>query len=124
MQVWILAYSSESVNSKFYVYRRGQWPPQLLFNSQPDLLPLGRRAIARTHGVVIPARDGLPLPSYLTLSVYKGVPQVRAELGLVGCDRRGWLTPTDGPLKAAMFPSRTGKPASMRHWQRARAPSS
>jgi dipeptidyl aminopeptidase/acylaminoacyl peptidase len=71
-QVWILGYSSDSVNNKFYLHYPGTWPPQLLFDTQPALKPY---STAKSHPVVIAARDGVRLPSYLTLPVKAGVPQ-------------------------------------------------
>jgi dipeptidyl aminopeptidase/acylaminoacyl peptidase len=70
-QLWILGYTSDSVNSKYYMHRPGTWPPELLFDTQPSLLPY---STAKMHGVVIPARDGLKLPAYLTLPVKHNIP--------------------------------------------------
>lgn len=61
---------------RYYLYHRGTWPPQLLLEVQPALNPY---TLAKMHGVVIPARDGLRLPAYLSLPVKPGVPQVRPD---------------------------------------------
>eukprot|EP00882_Tetradesmus_deserticola_P022962 GHRQ01024978.1.p1 GENE.GHRQ01024978.1~~GHRQ01024978.1.p1 ORF type:complete len:238 (-),score=17.57 GHRQ01024978.1:42-755(-) len=72
-QTWVIAYSSDNRTSSYYLYRKGTWPPQLLFEIQPDLNPF---TLSKMHPVVITARDGLRLPSYLSLPVLPGVPSV------------------------------------------------
>jgi len=88
--VWLLGYTSDSVNCKFYLHRRGSWPPELLFDTQPGLLPY---TVSKMHPVVIKARDGLTLPSYLSLPVRPNIPTVlpKCVTGPVP-DLRGQLT--------------------------------
>eukprot|EP00879_Flechtneria_rotunda_P019070 GHRR01020022.1.p1 GENE.GHRR01020022.1~~GHRR01020022.1.p1 ORF type:complete len:675 (+),score=189.80 GHRR01020022.1:864-2888(+) len=70
-QKWLLLYGSDSKTSKYYLYWRGTWPPQLLFEVRPGL---NNYTLARMNSVIITARDGLKLPAYLTLPVKNNVP--------------------------------------------------
>ncbi|KAI8468869.1 MAG: acylamino-acid-releasing enzyme [Monoraphidium minutum] len=70
-KTWTLVYSADNTTSSHYLYRRGSWPPILLFEVQPDIK---KHKLAKMNPVVIPARDGLKLPAYLTLPVKPGVP--------------------------------------------------
>jgi hypothetical protein len=72
-KTWVILYSSDNRTSRYYLYHPGYWPPQLLFEVQPALNPF---TLSRMHPVVITARDGLRLPSYLSLPVLPGVPSV------------------------------------------------
>jgi len=56
-----------------YLYRRGSWPPTLIFENQPEL---NNFKMAVQHPVIITARDGLRLPAYLTLPVKPSIPAV------------------------------------------------
>lgn len=62
-----------SCNPFRYLFKPGTWPPQLLLEMQPGL---NKYDLATMHCVVITARDGLKLPSYLTLPRKTGVPAV------------------------------------------------
>ncbi|GAB4555392.1 MAG: S9 family peptidase [Anaerolineae bacterium] len=63
-QVWLVSYTVADGPVAFYRYDRHAKQATYLFNNRPDLegLPL-----SKMHPVIIPARDGLPLVSYLTL---------------------------------------------------------
>jgi acetyl esterase/lipase len=52
--------------------RRGSWPPLFLFELQPELNAYKQSVM---HPVVITARDGLRLPSYLTLPLRADIPE-------------------------------------------------
>jgi hypothetical protein len=71
-QTWLLAYNYDNKTAAYYLYQRGQWPPQLLFEMQPEL---NNYTLAPMRCVVITARDGLRLPAYLTLPVKPGIPE-------------------------------------------------
>ncbi|GGX43256.1 S9 family peptidase [Saccharospirillum salsuginis] len=61
---WIVAYSSPEQPGRFYRYDRANKTTDFLFNSRPDL---ENAPLSPMHPVIIPARDGLNLVSYLTL---------------------------------------------------------
>jgi dipeptidyl aminopeptidase/acylaminoacyl peptidase len=63
---WIVACTTDAGPVRYYHYNRPRQQADFLFTGRPALenLPL-----ARMHPVVIPARDGLPLVSYLSLPV-------------------------------------------------------
>lgn len=62
---------ADNTTSRLYLHRPGSWPPTLLLETQPELS--GHR-LANMHPLVIPARDSLRLPAYLTLPLASGVP--------------------------------------------------
>jgi dipeptidyl aminopeptidase/acylaminoacyl peptidase len=64
--IWLVGYQSDRAPGKFYRWDRKAKQGTFLFNTRPKLdgLPL-----AEMKAVVIPARDGLKLNSYLTLPV-------------------------------------------------------
>jgi dipeptidyl aminopeptidase/acylaminoacyl peptidase len=68
-RTWIVAYNVDNGPTAFYAWDRGAKKATLLFVNRPALEGL---ALASEKPVVIKARDGLALPSYLTLPV--GVP--------------------------------------------------
>jgi dipeptidyl aminopeptidase/acylaminoacyl peptidase len=72
-RTWVVIYSSDNRTSRYYLYHPGNWPPQMLFEVQPDL---NRFKMSKMHPVVITARDGLRLPAYLSLPVLPGIPNV------------------------------------------------
>jgi len=63
-RTWIVAFVVDNGPVRYYRYDRGARQATFLFTNRSALegLPL-----ARMHPVIIPARDGLPLVSYLTL---------------------------------------------------------
>lgn len=63
---WIVAYTMDTGPVRYYHYDRGAKKARFLFTNRKDLegLPL-----VRMHPLVIPARDGLKLVSYLSLPV-------------------------------------------------------
>lgn len=72
-QALVLLYKTDNASSMYQVfYRQQSGPPQLLFEVTPQLKPY---TLAKVHGVVLQARDGLALPSYLTMPVQQGVPE-------------------------------------------------
>eukprot|EP00775_Hariotina_reticulata_P002700 gene2700-3000_t len=75
-QTWLVVYSYDNKTAAYYLYQRGQWPPQLLFELQPEL---NKYTLAPMRSVVITARDGLKLPAYLTLPVKPGIPHQLPE---------------------------------------------
>jgi dipeptidyl aminopeptidase/acylaminoacyl peptidase len=72
-KTWIITYTADNATTAMYLYKPGTWPPQLLLEMQPEL---NKFDMANMHTVVIPARDGLMLPAYLTLPRKPGVPTV------------------------------------------------
>jgi len=62
--LWLVAYQLDDAPTRYYLYNRARKQAHFLFTNRPELegLPL-----AKMHPVVIPARDGLPLVSYLSL---------------------------------------------------------
>jgi dipeptidyl aminopeptidase/acylaminoacyl peptidase len=63
---WIIAYLMDNGPTRYYLYEREQRPARFLFSSRKALEKL---PLAKMHPVVIRARDGLNLVSYLTLPV-------------------------------------------------------
>lgn len=65
-RLWVVGYQRDDGPYAYYLYDRGARSASFLFSSRPALegLPL-----AKMRPVVIPARDGLKLVSYLTLPV-------------------------------------------------------
>jgi dipeptidyl aminopeptidase/acylaminoacyl peptidase len=63
-RTWIVATASDVAPTSYHLWDRGKRAGTFLFSSQPAL-PTDK--LARMHPVVIEARDGLKLPSYLTL---------------------------------------------------------
>ncbi|HEX7375972.1 MAG TPA: alpha/beta fold hydrolase [Pirellulales bacterium] len=61
---WIVAFSADDGPTKYYLYDRDPKKTTFLFNNRDDLDGL---SLARMKPVVIKARDGLELVSYLTL---------------------------------------------------------
>ncbi|MFN7209988.1 MAG: alpha/beta fold hydrolase [Aggregatilineales bacterium] len=61
---WLVAYNLDDAPIPFYLYDRSAKRADLLFTNRPELegIPL-----TKMHPVIIPARDGLPLVSYLSL---------------------------------------------------------
>jgi dipeptidyl aminopeptidase/acylaminoacyl peptidase len=61
---WIVSYMLDDAPARFYLYDRTARQAHFLFTSRPELegVPL-----SKMHPVIIPARDGLPLVSYLSL---------------------------------------------------------
>ncbi|MDW8300677.1 MAG: S9 family peptidase [Anaerolineae bacterium] len=61
---WIVAYNLDDAPARFYLYDRAARQAHFLFTNRPELenVPL-----SKMHPVIIPARDGLPLVSYLSL---------------------------------------------------------
>lgn len=62
--VWVVAYSAPDSPLAYHLYRRHTGEIEYLFSGRPALD--GAPLVAMT-GIEIPARDGLTLPSYLTL---------------------------------------------------------
>ncbi|MBK9032541.1 MAG: S9 family peptidase [Myxococcales bacterium] len=65
-RTWIVAYSSDRQPARYWRWDRKARKGALLYAARPALADL---PLARMHPVEIPARDGLPLVSYLTLPV-------------------------------------------------------
>jgi dipeptidyl aminopeptidase/acylaminoacyl peptidase/beta-lactamase regulating signal transducer with metallopeptidase domain len=63
-QWWLVSYVSGHRTQQWYLYNRKQQQAQFLFSRQE---PLETYGLAKLHPVVIKARDGLDLISYLTL---------------------------------------------------------
>ena len=61
---WIVAYRPDDGPTSYYLYERPGLKARFLFFDKPALEPV---PLANMHPVVIPARDGLELMSYLTL---------------------------------------------------------
>lgn len=65
-QDWIVAFVVDDGPVRYYHYRTGDRSAQFLFTNRDDL---EQYPLAKQHPVVIPARDGLELVSYLMLPV-------------------------------------------------------
>jgi dipeptidyl aminopeptidase/acylaminoacyl peptidase len=63
-KTWIVTTASDVSPASYHLWDRGKRAGTFLFSSQPAL-PADK--LARMHALVIEARDGLKLPSYLTL---------------------------------------------------------
>lgn len=63
---WIVQYDMDTGPARYYLYDRAARKARFLFTNRPQLESF---TLAPMHPVVIPARDGLPLVSYLTLPV-------------------------------------------------------
>ncbi len=63
-QRWIVAYSLDTSATRYYLWDRKAKRARLLMNERPEL---DKYQLARMHPALIAARDGLALPSYLTL---------------------------------------------------------
>ena len=61
---WIVVYTLDNGPVKYYLYDRTVRRASYLFSNRPELEKL---ELAKMHPVVIPARDGLKLVSYLTV---------------------------------------------------------
>jgi dipeptidyl aminopeptidase/acylaminoacyl peptidase len=61
---WLITYQVDDGPLAWYAYNRDNKKPELLFVNQPDL---GKYKMAKMEPVVIKARDGFKLVSYLTL---------------------------------------------------------
>jgi dipeptidyl aminopeptidase/acylaminoacyl peptidase len=61
---WIVAYQPDDGPTAYYLYQREPRHAELLFVTRPDL---AQYTLAHMQPVLIPARDGLQLPGYLTL---------------------------------------------------------
>jgi acetyl esterase/lipase len=61
---WVVAFTSDDGPVAWYLWNRDSRTAELLFVNQPEL---ARCTLARIEPVIIEARDGLPLPSYLAL---------------------------------------------------------
>ncbi len=77
-QVWLVAFDSDRGPVRFYSWDRPSKKATFLFTAQPKLEKL---TLAEMKAVVIPARDGLKLNSYLTLPA--GVPAKNLPLVLM-----------------------------------------
>jgi dipeptidyl aminopeptidase/acylaminoacyl peptidase len=77
-KTWLVGYDSDSGPVRYYSWDRVAKKPTFLFTSQPKLEKL---QLAPMQAVVIPARDGLKLNSYLTLPA--GVPPTSLPMVLV-----------------------------------------
>ncbi|MFQ3535426.1 MAG: S9 family peptidase [Aggregatilineales bacterium] len=61
---WVVAYAPDDAPTRFYLYNRAAKQARFLFTSRPELEDV---PLSKMHPVIIPARDGLPLVSYLSL---------------------------------------------------------
>ena len=88
-QFWIVADMKDDGPIGYYLYQKDKKELKFLFNHREDLK---KYQLAKMEGVVIKARDGLELPSYLTkpinvegpvplIILVHGGPQVRDEWG-------------------------------------------
>jgi dipeptidyl aminopeptidase/acylaminoacyl peptidase len=76
--IWLVGFNSDHAPGSFYRWDRKSRQGTFLFNTRPKLQGL---ALAETKAVVIPARDGLKMHSYLTLPV--GLPPKNLPMVLV-----------------------------------------
>jgi len=75
---WVVAYLVDDGPVAFYAYDRASRKPSFLFVTQPAL---EKATLAKREPVIIPARDGLPLVSYLTVPA--GVPRKNLPMVLL-----------------------------------------
>ncbi len=66
LSLWIAAYTRDTGSARYYLYHRVERRAEFLFTARPEL---DRYTLAPMQPVDIIARDGLVLPSYLTLPV-------------------------------------------------------
>ena len=76
-KTWLVAYTSDRGPLRFYSWDRPNQKSTFLFTAQPKLEKL---QLAEMKAVVVPARDGLKLHSYLTLPA--GVPPKKLPMVL------------------------------------------
>ena len=77
--LWIVTASAAETPTTYHVYDRSRKSLRELFSTRPELKSY---RLAPMHGEIIRARDGLELPSYLTLPHGKG-PRPTAPLPMV-----------------------------------------
>jgi dipeptidyl aminopeptidase/acylaminoacyl peptidase len=63
-KTWIVAHASDVASTVWHVWDRATQKATFLFSAKPELEPY---TLAKMEFVEIPSRDGLTLPSYLTL---------------------------------------------------------
>lgn len=63
-QRWVVAYTLDTAAARFYLWDRKEKRAKLLMSERPEL---DKFQLSKMHPVLVPARDGLELPSYLTL---------------------------------------------------------
>jgi dipeptidyl aminopeptidase/acylaminoacyl peptidase len=63
-KIWIVEFNSDVASPKYYKWDRDAQQGEFLFSARPQL---DEQPLVRMHPVVIPARDGLELVSYLSL---------------------------------------------------------
>ena len=63
-KTWLVVTSSEQRPGRYYLWNRAKQKGTFLFSNQPAL---EEQPLVKMHPTVVPARDGLPLVSYLTL---------------------------------------------------------
>jgi dipeptidyl aminopeptidase/acylaminoacyl peptidase len=76
LSLWVAAYTRDVGSTRYDLYHRAQRRTEFLFSARPEI---DRCTLAPMQPVDISARDGLVLPSYLTLPVGlepKGLPMV------------------------------------------------
>jgi protease II len=78
-KLWIVSASAAETPATYHLYDRGKRTLRELFSTRPELKSY---RLAPMHGEVIKARDGLELPSYLTLPQGKR-PRPAAPLPMV-----------------------------------------
>lgn len=64
--VWVVSYLRDNAPTSFYVYDRTSRTAKFLFTSKEALK---QYTLSQMDGVVVPARDGLPIPCYFSLPV-------------------------------------------------------
>ena len=86
---WLITYQVDDGPVAWYVYNRESRKPELLFVNQPDL---AKYKLAKMEPVVIKARDGFKLVSYLTLPAGGAAKKLPLVLNVHGgpWGRDGW----------------------------------
>jgi dipeptidyl aminopeptidase/acylaminoacyl peptidase len=86
---WLITYQVDDGPVAWYAYNRESKKPELLFVNQPDL---AKYKLAKMEPVVIKARDGFKLVSYLTLPAGVGAKKLPLVLNVHGgpWGRDGW----------------------------------
>ncbi len=63
-KTWLVVYFKDDRSPQYYYYDRSTQKAHFLFSAKPDL---DKETLTHMHPIVIPARDGLSLVSYLSL---------------------------------------------------------
>ncbi|MCG6895822.1 MAG: S9 family peptidase [Thiocapsa sp.] len=77
---WVVAYQPDDGPASYYLYQREPRSAELLFLTRPELKEY---ELAAMRPVLIPARDGLTLPAYLSLPAHIDADKPASPLAMV-----------------------------------------